>query len=306
MSDTSLEIQGLRHRTVKANGLTFHVTECGEGDRLALCLHGFPENWISWRYQIPLLAELGWRVWAPDMRGYGGSDKPQSVDDYAIETLLEDVAGLIDASEASEVLLIGHDWGGIIAWYFALRQIRPLSGLVIMNAPHPGASEKAFRRPIQLLRSLYALFFQIPGLPEKWLGARNAKRVGAAFSRMARHREHFPEAILELYQHSALRPGALTGMLNYYRAFLGRGGLDRQRELGYPEIDVRTLFLWGERDTALGRKTSEGAEAFVSNLVLRYIPDASHWVQQDTPETVNEMLGAWLREESVPEAGNAN
>src|SRR5512135_3722025 len=116
----------IRHEFVQANGLRFHVAACGEGERLALCLHGFPECWYSWRNQLPLLARLGYRAWAPDMRGYGESDRPPHREDYAIERLMADVAGLIDASGARSTLLLAHDWGGIVAWYFAMRQVRPL------------------------------------------------------------------------------------------------------------------------------------------------------------------------------------
>jgi len=155
----------IEHVFVQANGLRFHVAQCGEGDRLALLLHGFPERWISWRFQMPLLARLGYRVWAPDLRGYGETERPPGVERYAIESLMDDVAGLIDASGARQVLLMAHDWGAIIAWYFAMRRLRPLEKLVILNVPHPGASAKVFRTWKQLRRSWYALFFQLPRLP---------------------------------------------------------------------------------------------------------------------------------------------
>jgi pimeloyl-ACP methyl ester carboxylesterase len=219
---------------------------------------------------------------------------------------MDDVAALIDASGAREVLLIAHDWGAIIAWYFAMRRVRPLVGLVIMNVPHPGASERAFRRPRQLLRSWYAMFFQLPVLPERIMVARKARAVSRAFAATACHPERFPESILDRYRTEALRPGASTGMINYYRAFFRGGGAGRQRQLGTPQIDVRTLFIWGEQDMALTKATSEGTEAFVRDLVVRYLPDASHWVQQDAPETVNAMLSAWLAGEKPPfaEAGS--
>ncbi len=146
------------------------------------------------------------------------------------------------------------------------------------------------------------MFFQLPVLPEKILGARGARAVGQAFIGMACHPERFPESILDRYRSAALRPGALTGMVNYYRAFIRGGGARRQSELGIPQIDVRTLFLWGEQDSALGKESSKGVEAFVRDLVVRYLPDASHWVQQDAPETVNAMLGAWLEGKKPPVA----
>ncbi len=292
----------IQHEFVQANGLRFHVATCGEGERLALCLHGFPECWYSWRHQLPVLARLGYRAWAPDLRGYGESDRPPRREDYAIEVLMADVAGLIDASGARSTILLAHDWGGIIAWYFAMRQVRPLDRLVIMNVPHPGVMERVMRTRRQLARSWYAFFFQIPRLPEALLRARNYRAVGEAFRSMAIDKSRFPDDVLKVYHDNAARPGALTAMLNYYRALIRGGGGRRQQRLGYPVIDTPTLMLWGEHDTALGKETTYGTDAFVRNLTLRYLPNISHWVQQEAPETVNAMLEAWLTDERVPQA----
>jgi pimeloyl-ACP methyl ester carboxylesterase len=251
---------------------------------------------------MPLLAELGYRVWAPDMRGYGETDKPTGLAEYAIERLLDDVAALIDASGARSTTLIAHDWGAIIAWYFAIRRVRPLSRLVIMNVPHPFAALPALRTWKQFTRSWYALFFQLPWLPERLLGARDQRAIGETFRHSCVNPERFPEAVLEVFRQSAARPGALSAMLNYYRAFIRGGGARRQNLLGPRTIDTPTLMLWGEQDVALTRETTYGTDAFVSDLTLRYLPEASHWVQQDAPETVNRMLRAWLEGGVVPEA----
>jgi pimeloyl-ACP methyl ester carboxylesterase len=292
----------LRHEFVQANGLRFHVAACGAGERLALCLHGFPECWYSWRHQLPLLARLGYRAWAPDLRGYGESARPVRREDYAIEALMDDVAGLIDASGARSTLLLAHDWGGVVAWYFAMRQVRPLERLVIMNLPHPAMMERAMRTWRQLARSWYAFFFQIPWLPERLLRARDYRAIRDAFRNMAVDKNRFPEAVLQVYHDNAARPGALTAMLNYYRAFIRGGGARRQQRLGYPVIDVPTLMIWGEHDTALGKETTYGTQTRVPNLTLRYLPNVSHWVQQEAPETVNAMLEAWLTGQPVPAA----
>ena len=284
-----------------AGGLRFHVAACGEGERLALCLHGFPECWYSWRHQMPLLADLGYRVWAPDLRGYGESDKPVGLREYAIERLLGDVAALIDASGSRSTTLIAHDWGAIIAWYFAIRRVRPLERLAIMNVPHPFAALPAIRTWKQFIRSWYVLFFQLPWLPERLLGARSQRAIGEAFRRSCVNPEHFPDAVLEVFRQAAARPGAHTAMLNYYRAFIRGGGARRQKRLGPRTIETPTLMLWGEQDVALTRETTYGTAAFVSDLTLRYLPQASHWVQQDAPETVNRMLRAWLSGGAVPE-----
>ena len=286
----------IRHERVAANGLRFHVLAAGQGDRLALCLHGFPELAFSWRHQLPVLAEEGWLAWAPDLRGYGETDRPVGRDEYAIEKLMDDVAALIDASGARETLLIGHDWGGVIAWLFAIRRIRPLARLAIMNLPHPACFERALSRGFrQRLRSWYVLFFQLPWLPEKLFAAGKARAIGNAFRGMAVHKENFPDEVLDVYRHAALQPGALTAMINYYRALVMGGGHRRQRSLGYPVLDTKTLLVWGEQDTALDITTLDGTEEFVTNLELHRLPDASHWVQQDAPDKVNEILRKWLR-----------
>ena len=291
----------IRHDFVHANGLRFHVAACGDGDRLALCLHGFPECWYSWRFQLPVLAELGYRAWAPDLRGYGRSERLPEREDYAIERLMDDVAGLIDAAGARQTILLAHDWGALIAWYFAMRRLRPLQRLVVMNVPHPAVGERIWRMPRQLLRSWYVLFFQIPWLPERLLGARRQRAIGDAFRNMAVDKNRFPDDVLQIYRDNAAAPGALTAMINYYRALVSGGGAARQGKLGYPRIQTPTLMIWGEQDSALGKETTYGTERYVDDFTIRYLPRVSHWVQQEAPEIVNAMLRAWLTGQPVPE-----
>jgi pimeloyl-ACP methyl ester carboxylesterase len=289
----------LHYERVEANGLSFRVATAGEGDRLALLLHGFPELAFSWRHQISTLVAQGYRVWAPDLRGYGGTDKPKGVERYAIENLVADVGGLIDASGARSTFLMGHDWGAIVAWIFAIRRTRELDRLAILNVPHPALIREnaTWRQP---LRSWYIAFFQIPWLPEKVLALRDASSIARVFTSSATHPDRFPEPVLQVYRDAALQPGALTAMLNYYRALV-RGGQARQARLGFPVVDVPTLMLWGENDVALGIELTHGTDRYVSDLTLRYLPGVSHWVQQDDPETVNAMLEAWLQGRVVPE-----
>jgi pimeloyl-ACP methyl ester carboxylesterase len=293
-------VPDVEHVFVRANGLRFHVAQCGRGERLALCLHGFPELWISWRHQIPLLARLGWRVWAPDLRGCGGTERPSGIGSYAIERMLDDVAGLIDASRARAVLLMAHDWGGIIAWFFAMRRLRALERLVILNCPHPGAAAPAFRRWQQRRRSWYAAFFQIPWLPERLLARGDGRALASIFRSGTLHPENFPDEVIETYRRAWREPGALRAMIDYYRALVRGGGLARQRRLGFPTIETPTLMLWGERDLALTKQTTFGTERYVADLTLRYLPDASHFVQQDAPAEVNAMLEAWLAGRPLP------
>jgi pimeloyl-ACP methyl ester carboxylesterase len=290
----------ISHERVHANGLNFHVATCGAGDRLALCLHGFPENWFSWREQMPMLARLGYRVWAPDLRGYGESDRPTGLQAYAIEHLMDDVAGLIDAAGARSTVLVAHDWGAVIAWFFAMRQVRPLDRLVIMNCPHPAPMQRELRRWRQLRRSWYALFFQIPWLPERLMRAFDYRAIRHAMRDTAVDKGRFPDAVGQVYRDSAAQPGALTAMVNYYRALVRGGGGDRQRALGYPRIDTPTLLIWGEEDVALVKETTYGTEKWVPNLTVRYLRGVSHWVQQEAPEVVNTLLQAWLTGQPVP------
>jgi pimeloyl-ACP methyl ester carboxylesterase len=296
-------MDAIQYQIVRANGIDFNVAMAGSGERLALCLHGFPESSFSWRHQMPLLARLGYRVWAPDLRGYGRSSRPQGVEAYALRELQEDVASLIEAAGAKDVVLIGHDWGALIAWYYAMFGLPPISKLIIMNVPHPALAERGLRTWRQLLKSWYIFFFQLPKLPE-WALARNGyEAISRAFRGMAVDKSRFPDEVLRVYQDAAAQPGALTAMLNYYRALIrGRSGY---RLRGTPRIDTPTLMIWGEADAALGKELTYGTDRYVSNLTLRYLPQVSHWVQQEAPETVNAMIEAWLLDQEVPQAPGA-
>jgi pimeloyl-ACP methyl ester carboxylesterase len=296
-------MDAIQYQIVRANGIDFNVATAGSGERLALCLHGFPESSFSWRYQMPLLARLGYLVWAPDLRGYGRSSRPQGVEAYALEELLEDVASLIEASGAKQVVLIGHDWGALIAWYYAMFGLPPISKLIIMNVPHPALAERGLRTWRQLLKSWYIFFFQLPKIPE-WALARNGyEAIGRAFRGMAVDKSRFPDEVLRVYLQNAAQPGALTAMVNYYRALLR--GLQRNRRRGTPRIEKPTLMIWGEADAALGKELTYGTDQYVSNLTLRYLPRVSHWVQQEAPDTVNAMIEAWLLDREVPQAPGA-
>ncbi len=282
---------GICQHFVEANGQTFELAECGAGDRLALCLHGFPELNYSWRFQMPMLAALGWRVWAPNLRGYGASSKPSRVKDYRLDTLIEDVAALIDASGAKEVMLIAHDWGAIIAWHFAIRKLRPLTRLVIMNVPHPKVAQREIRHWRQLKKSWYIFFFQLPWLPEWLMGASGARGIKGAFHNMAVNKSRFGREVLQVYAKAALRPRALTSMINFYRALLRTPDF---QTIGDARVTVPTLMIWGEEDSALNICCTQGTEEWVPNFTLHRLPAVSHWVQQEAPEAVNAILKDWL------------
>jgi len=288
---------------VAADGINFEVATMGQGDRLALCLHGFPEHAYSWRYQMPLLARLGYRVWAPNLRGYGGTDSPRDISAYRTRTLVEDVIALIKASGARETLLMAHDWGGALAWSVALIQPQLLQRLVILNLPHPACFARELRRPVQLAKSWYIFFFQIPWLPEFLLGRRQGRATSELIRRTSCNPVRFPDEVLEIYRQNAARPGGLRAMINWYRAAFRNGGLGRQRFRNVPRITTPTLFLWGDADTALSIRTTCGTENYLSDLTFRVFPGVSHWIQQEAPEAVNAMLEAWLSGARVPEYG---
>ena len=286
---------------VKANGLTFEVDQCGSGDKFALLLHGFPESKFSWRYQMPLLARLGYRVWAPNMRGYGKTSRPDAIADYHIDHLVADAAGLIDAAQGKQTLLMAHDWGAVVAWQVAIRKARPLERLVIMNVPHPACMARELRTWAQLKKSWYVFFFQIPWLPERLLRARGGRAIERAFVDMAIDKGRFPIAVTDEFRRTALEPGAMTAMLNYYRAAVRAGDAAMNPKPG--TVDVPTLMIWGEEDSALGKATTADTDKYVRDLTLRYLPAVSHWVQQEAPEKVNAMIEAWLKGEPVPLEG---
>jgi epoxide hydrolase 4 len=286
---------GIAQRFVAANGLSFELAECGSGPRLALMLHGFPELNFSWRHQMPLLATKGWRVWAPNMRGYGASSKPEGVRAFALDHLTQDVAALIDVAAAespvTEVMLIAHDWGAIVAWAFAILKLRPLTRLVIMNVPHPKVADREIRKWRQFWKSWYIFFFQIPGLPERSLLRDDAEPIRQAFRKMAVDKARFPREDLDVYARAARQPGALKAMINYYRALLR---YSRSVALGDGRVEVPTLMIWGEDDTALNIHCLDGTENWVTNLTVHRLPGVSHWVQQEAPEAVNAVLSDWL------------
>lgn len=281
-------------RIVRANDIEIEVFEAGAGDRLALLLHGFPEHAIAWEPQVATLVALGYRVWAPNGRGYGRTSRPAHVADYDIARLVDDVAALIDASEAREVVLIAHDWGAIVAWFFAMWTPRPVAKLVIINVPHPAVFRQTLRRSWrQWVRSWYVLAFAIPGLGEWALGRDGAAGIVRLFTRSANDAGAFRASELETYRAQAAEPGALRAMLSWYRAAVW-GGLSRALARGTPRIAIPTALIWGEDDVALGKETTYGTHAYVDDLRTYYLPGVSHWAGQEAPERVNALLARFL------------
>jgi pimeloyl-ACP methyl ester carboxylesterase len=281
-------------RDVVANGITFRVRTCGSGERLVLCLHGFPEAGIAWDAYLPLFARLGYRAWAPDLRGYGATTQPSATSAYALEKLVADVAALAVASEARSVTLVAHDWGAVLAWFAAMRPTCAIERLVIMNVPHPARYLAAVRRPEQLVRSWYAAFFQLPWLPERLLALNDGRVLEALVRASSAAPERFPREALAYYRARAASPANVRAMLAWYRAAGRGGGFARAIARGFPRIAIPTLLLWGERDVALAKSSTYGTDAYVDDLTVRYFPHASHWVEHDAYDEVAAELERFL------------
>ena len=285
-----LDIPGCEHRRVDVGELALHVVTGGHGP-LVVLLHGFPEFWWSWRHQIPALIAAGFRVAVPDLRGYNLSDKPRDVSAYGLPHLSGDVDGLIRALGEESAHVVGHDWGAVVAWDFAMRFPKRLQRLAILNVPHPQVMLRALlRSPRQMRKSWYIFFFQLPMLPERFVRkddyAMLRKSLGAG-----RLVPPAPEDI-EPYVDAARRADSLRGGIGYYRAIFRGGAALRAKP---SRIDAPVLVVWGERDLYLGKELATPPPKLVPNARVEFLPDASHWVQVDSPARVNALLVPFLR-----------
>lgn len=281
----------LRHEWRVVNGVRLHCVIAGEGP-LVVLLHGFPEYWYSWRHQIPVLAEH-FTVVAPDLRGYNQSEKPPRVADYTVPTLVEDIVQLIHSFGQQRAVVVGHDWGGAIAWAIALAHPEVVAKLVILNAPHPRIFLQHLLTNLrQMQRSWYILAFQAPRLPEAIMRLNNYQVIEFAFRGNAVHKDQFTDEVIDAYKEAIAQPGALTSAINYYRA-VARQSLERPTS-DNTIVHAPTMVIWGEQDMALGKELNEHLARYVPDLTLHFIPDASHWVQQDRPDLVNRYLQYFL------------
>lgn len=276
-------------------GVTLRFLQAGRGP-LVIMLHGFPDSPLTWRFQRDAIVQAGFRVVTPWLRGYGPSGKPRRVSDYDVRTLAGDVATIVESlGESRAAAVIGHDWGGAIAWRLAAERPQLVERLIILNSPHPSAFARELRTPGQLARSWYVVFFQLPWLPETLMRAHRMAGIRRSIARMVRRREAFTEEDW-IAIHAALAvPGALRAALSYYRA-AGRAMLrGRSGAAGrLPRIAVPTMVLWGEQDDALSARLSYGLERYVSTLTVRRFANAGHWVHWDEPEAVATEIVAFL------------
>lgn len=276
----------LSQRRMATNGIELNVVQAGPEDGpLVILLHGFPEFWYGWREQIEPLAKEAYRVWVPDQRGYNLSDKPKGVRAYSIEELAADIIGLMDAAGAEKAFVVGHDWGAMVAWWLALQYPERLERLVIVNVPHPVALQKALMsNPRQFFKSWYAMFFQIPWLPEKLIRLRNWRVATQALKGSSRPGT-FSQADLEEYRRAWAQSGAMHSMLNWYRAAFRYNG-----KVGNPRVSVPTLILWGIKDKFLTPQTAQASLYLCDDGQLVYFEEATHWVQHEEAAKVNRLI----------------
>jgi pimeloyl-ACP methyl ester carboxylesterase len=283
----------ITHEYADVNGVRLHYAKAGKG-KLVMFVHGFPEFWYEWKNQ---LMEFGqdYLAVAPDMRGYNLSSKPAELEKYQVKYMIEDLRALAEKLGHKKFTLVAHDWGGAIAWAFAIAHPDYLDKLVIVNAPHPGVFARELREnPAQQKASQYMLFFRSPQA-EAQLSANNYAQLVQIVLGPGLKSGVFNEEDKKAYIEAWSQPGALTGGLNYYRAAgigppSGEGdkeGTSFARDMASLTVKVPTLVIWGEKDTALLTGNLEGLDKFVPSLTIKRIPDGSHWVIHEKPELVN-------------------
>lgn len=277
-----------QHEYITTNGVKLHYVTQGNG-ALMLMLHGFPEFWYSWRHQIPEFAD-NYQVVALDLRGYNDSDKPKAQSAYVMDEFIKDIEGVITGLGYDKCVLVGHDWGGAIAWNFAYSRPQMVEKLIILNIPHPAKMAEGLRTPQQLLRSWYMFFFQLPEIPEALIQASDYQLIDTAFTAELVNKNALTKADIEAYKNAVSKRGALTAMLNYYR------NITHQRMLSsdWSILEVPTLMIWGEEDVALGKELTYNTQAYVRNLQIKYIANAGHLVQQEQPQLVNQYMREFL------------
>jgi pimeloyl-ACP methyl ester carboxylesterase len=275
----------VREGYAEVGDVTLHYVEAGEGP-LVLLLHGFPEFWYGWRLQIAPIAAAGFRVVAPDLRGYNLSSRPSGVGSYRADVVANDIRGLVQELGAESALLVGHDWGGTVAWTAAMEHPDVVGRLAILNAAHPRRLMQGLKDPRQLRKSWYFFFFAIPALPEPVVRSR-----GWHFFRHFLHDANPPFTPQEIdrYVEAWSQQGAATGMIDYYRASVRES--PKRAAAAISPISAPTLVIWGQADRYLGPNLAEPEHDDVPNLEgVERVPGASHWVHHDQANRVNQLL----------------
>jgi epoxide hydrolase 4 len=259
---------------------------------LVILLHGFPEYWGAWRKQVSRLADAGFHVVAPDQRGYGLSGKPSTIAAFDLDHLAADIIGLAGQLGHRRFSLVGHDWGGLVAWWVASRDASVLRRMVVLNAPHPAVWREAMGQDWrQWLKSLYVRVMQLPRLPEVMIHQQNYQALTRALAPAK-----LEAGELEGYREAWAQPGALTAMINWYRAFLKK----RLPASGTFAVSVPTLIIWGDRDPYAMPELAERSARLCSNVRVLHIPEATHWLHHEQPSRIGDLLAAFLSESNPP------
>ncbi|HEX8638232.1 MAG TPA: alpha/beta hydrolase [Pyrinomonadaceae bacterium] len=285
--------ENIKFDYAQIGAVRLHYATAGDGEKLVVLLHGFPESWYSWRRQIAALSDE-YTVVAPDMRGYNLSDKPESVSDYRMDKLIDDVTGLINHFGRRNAAVIGHDWGAAVAWAIAERHPEYLWKLGALQVP-PVALWRKNLTWRQLLASWYMFFFQLPMLPEFYLKQNDYAALENALRNTTLEKSVFTDADIAAYKNGWREPYALTAMINYYRAnILGRFFGDSASN---KKITVPTVFIYGEHDQAVLPETVKGVGEYIDAEYQEFhIPTSAHWVQQEASDAVTEILRDFLAE----------
>lgn len=292
MTETKPVNVEITHRFVQTNGVRLHVAEAGDpAHPVVMLLHGFPEFWYGWHKQIGALVEAGFRVIAPDQRGYNLSEKPPQRDDYSLDKLSADIIGLLDEAGVEQAYLAGHDWGAAVAWWTAIQYPSRLKKMCILNVPHLSVMRRNMTtNPRQMIRSWYMGFFQIPVLPELMLSMGDSSGLGQMLIR-ASNPGSFTDADMALYTRAWKQPGTVKAMLNWYRSLI-----QRPTPLGMSSrVYLPTRIIWGAKDVALLREQADQSLEYCEHGELVVLENASHFVQHDEPERVSELLIDWFR-----------
>lgn len=270
---------------IELGNLSMHVVSAGPTDgKPIVLLHGFPDAWFLYERQIKFLADRGYRVIVPDQRGYNKTGKPAGISSYRVDLLVEDILALLNHLKLDRVDLVGHDWGAAVAWMVALQHPERLRSLGIINVPHPLVFKKFIgTEPRQMMRSWYFGFFLIPFLPEFLLSLNN---FAAMLAKKGSLNEEERRRAIEAWR----QPGALTAMLNWYRAAI----LNRPELRGDGEIDLPVLILWGKRDPYLMHEMAAESLGFCPRGRLELLENAGHWAMLDESDLLNKLLLEFL------------
>lgn len=285
----------LSHHFVEVNGVELHYVRAGSGKKLIVLLHGWPEFWYSWHHQIKALSDK-FTVVAVDLRGFNESEKPIGIENYQVHIVIKDIAELIPKLGFKKAHIVGHDWGGAIAWAFAMNYASLVDQLCVMNCPHPKIFMQFIKnKPQQILKSWYMFVLQLPFLPEFVL-RKTMKYFYIQFVKgWCYNKNAFSDDEIQLYVDAYMKEGALTGSINYYRAMF-QLTTRNVKSIGMKKIVNDTLLIWAENDKALSIELTYNMEKLFDNkFEIKYIPNCSHWVQNDAPEEVNKYLLEFLK-----------